>query len=335
MSDGDNPPSQTTAPAHVRVQIVGLGPEFDASKIEDGLTRLVRQIGRNIDLTRLDGVTLAIDYAEALLNLDRGYESEHRLQATRGDRGVGVAMSPTVIRDGVRKSHIVMNANVFFNMLNDGHEGRLIQLLAHECAHVEANAAFDGAIPNYLLGKRAENGREYVRWRAILACWDEYAACRLSARYGDDPGSDYETLFLDNVHDCRERANESIKAYRLHHDIQRVMGEVVEAYEQPLKYFSYYLGNLAGQEWQSSRSDTMKEALADHEWIVPYLQRLGDAHEKIWVEFGRWQSFDAFQQLGDVFEDLLAEGGVLFEVDDENPSHCCVHIPYSPQTMPT
>jgi hypothetical protein len=58
-----------------------------------------------IDLSRLDGVTIAADYGAALSDLDRGYETKGTLTAT-SDQATGVAMTPCVIRAGVLKSHI-------------------------------------------------------------------------------------------------------------------------------------------------------------------------------------------------------------------------------------
>lgn len=68
-------------------------------------------------------MTVAFDYDEALAELDRGYETTYQLTATKGV-AIGVAMAPTVIRDGVIKTHLVLNANYALSILEEpGEEG--------------------------------------------------------------------------------------------------------------------------------------------------------------------------------------------------------------------
>ncbi|QFI70519.1 hypothetical protein [Sinorhizobium alkalisoli] len=76
----------------------------------------VRELSRYINLERLDGITIAVDYNEALLDLDRGCETDHRLTPS-SELVEGVAMAPSVIRDGVLKSHLVLNAAYIFPCL--------------------------------------------------------------------------------------------------------------------------------------------------------------------------------------------------------------------------
>jgi len=47
----------------------------------DGKT--VRAVGGKFDLSGLNGVTLAVDYSRALLDVDRGYETNYKLNATK------------------------------------------------------------------------------------------------------------------------------------------------------------------------------------------------------------------------------------------------------------
>ncbi|WP_298125232.1 hypothetical protein [Brevundimonas sp.] len=77
----------------------------------DLVASYVRAISRRINLASLDGITIAGDYAQALLELDRGYETSHTLTPSEG-LAIGVAMTPSVIRDGVVKSHLVLNAGI-------------------------------------------------------------------------------------------------------------------------------------------------------------------------------------------------------------------------------
>ena len=104
------------------------------------------RLGSVFDLSHLDGVTVAYDYTQALLDLDRGYTTSHPLTPSEG-HAIGVAMTPSVIRDGVIKSHVPLSAP-YIAPIADGdhpHFQHALHLLAHECAHVEINHKFDAA----------------------------------------------------------------------------------------------------------------------------------------------------------------------------------------------
>ncbi|WP_222598066.1 hypothetical protein, partial [Neisseria gonorrhoeae] len=111
----------------------------------------VRALSRYIDMSALDGITIAADYAQALLELDRGYETNHKLTPSEGI-ALGVAMTPAVIRDGKVKSHILFNAGVLLPLEDDENEffEQALHTLAHECAHVEVTERFNAAFPGIL-----------------------------------------------------------------------------------------------------------------------------------------------------------------------------------------
>lgn len=58
------------------------------------LAAYIRYISKYINLERLDGVTVAFEYKEALNTLDRGFQPSEPLIATSSQEIVGVAMTP-------------------------------------------------------------------------------------------------------------------------------------------------------------------------------------------------------------------------------------------------
>ncbi len=326
---------QALAPSSLRsgfqVQVSGASGE-NAEEIALKLTGLLEGLGRQFDLSRLDGSTFAIDYPLALRELVRGYEGTQQLAPSQG-RVVGVAMTPTVIRDGELRSHLLVDANVFFGMLHDGRAERAIHLLAHECAHVEINAHYDRCFPDTLLRQRLTSIQESTRSGIILACWDEYAACARSAKYGENPAAEYEQTFVTHLSDARERANEFIKAYRLHRQVGQIIAEVSEVYGSLMKYAAYYLGNLAGlgNHWRDTPA--IVDALEGH-WFSAYFIRLADALAKLYAEIGTWANRDDFEVIGDIAEDLIREGGMFFYDSPTHPGEVGVSLPITPETVP-
>jgi hypothetical protein len=100
-----------TAPENISISLRGFDTEEHARAFGDLVATYVRSLSRYIDLTALDGITIAFDYAQALLELDRGYDTKHKLTPSEGIV-LGVAMTPAVIRDGKIKSHMLFNAGV-------------------------------------------------------------------------------------------------------------------------------------------------------------------------------------------------------------------------------
>ena len=142
----------TTVPENCMVTVNGLEPEA-ANDLGQNVATIMRVLSSKFDLSGLDGVTVAHDYHGALAALDRGREGLRPLRATHAEHSVGVAMSPTVIRDGAIKTHIVLPLWLMEHVTRPETEEfrTALQVLAHECGHVVEHAAFDRALPGVLL----------------------------------------------------------------------------------------------------------------------------------------------------------------------------------------
>jgi hypothetical protein len=175
----------STAPPSFSVQARGVDDTETATKVATLVGTIVRELGRHIGLQALDGVTVAFDYDQALLDLDRGYESSHQLRATNS-HVFGVAMTPSVIRDGELKSHILVRAPILLPLFDDADEEGIrtaIHVLAHECGHVEVTRQFDQCFPGVILRGQLPL-LDTLRWNTIFAVWDEYAVTWISAPFG-------------------------------------------------------------------------------------------------------------------------------------------------------
>ncbi len=73
------PERPATAPENISVSLRGFDTEEHARAFGNLVAAYVRAISRYIDLSTLDGITIAGDYAQALLDLDRGYATTHKL----------------------------------------------------------------------------------------------------------------------------------------------------------------------------------------------------------------------------------------------------------------
>ena len=286
--EGDTPPM--TAPDSFSVTVDCFESEEDATSYANLIGQYVREVSRYIDLARLDGVTIANDYVKSLSNIDRGYESNHTLTPTE-DHAIGVAMTPAVLRDGKVKSHIIIDANIAMplNDANDEYFDLALHTFVHECAHVEVTAKFDASFPGLLLQRKFGNMHDGIRWQIISACWDEYAVTSICANYGKDPTDGYEEVFINVLLNARDSANECIKEYRRHGDVDKVYQEVYRIYGQLLKFASYHIGNLAGKN--ISVNDRIKTVNAlDGHWFYKYFFELKGYLDELARNYGKWNS---------------------------------------------
>lgn len=321
-----------TTPRHWQASVRAFEDEQRATKFGLLVMAYINELSRDINLGGLDSITIASNYPQALLDLDRGYVTSYELKATC-DIAEGVAMSPAVIRDGAVKTHIVFNAAYLLPIEDQQHKDFLqaVHLLAHECAHVEVTNVFNKAFPGTLLKPLVGDLHDSLRWQVISSCWDEYAATWISALYGRDPTTDYEMTFLQVLSEAEDKANAAIVAYRLHGDHSQIALDVYAAYGNLMKYACYQLGNLAGRGLSICDLPKTKAALQDH-WFAPYLARLADNCRAIAESYGKWDDKSAFEKIGDVADDLIAERGLtLRRLAD---GQLFVDVPFTFETMP-
>lgn len=317
-----------SVPENLKIDVVGLPSQLE-SMIKQFLSEILNLIGHKMNLSSLDGVTFALDYHQALLDLDRGYETNFKLQPSN-DHGVGVAMSPSVIRNGELKTHVLISAPAFFSMLEAGRTDMLRNIVAHECAHVELNRLFEESFPKVLLHSK-QNVLDHFRIECMLTCWNEFGACWRSAEFGPTDVLHYESAFLPALEEARSSANEAIMQYRTHGDVSVVVNKVCGLYSALLKYSAYHLGNLYGHgiDWRTVPSTT--EPLNDH-WFLPYFERLDSACKAIAMNIGNWKACAAFDELKDIAEEVVADGGMHFKRHEED--RISLDIPMTIETMP-
>lgn len=328
--DTEPPP---TAPENISVSLRGFDTEEHARTFGNLVATYIRALSRYIDMSALDGITIAADYTQALLELDRGYETNHKLTPSEGI-AMGVAMTPAVIREGKVKSHILFNAGVLLPLEDEKNEffKQALHTLAHECAHVEVTERFNAAFPGVLLQSKSPNLHAHCRWEIIKACWDEYAVTQICAPFGQRPTDGYEETFIAALDQTRPQANGCIRAYRLHGNLEQVIAEVYGVYGELMKFASYHLGNLTGLGLTLDDVPKTAAALSGH-WFEPFFGKLKQAFGDIAAGYGEWTDRSAFEALGDVADEIVADGGMTISNHrDDGTFH--VDIPFTPKTMP-
>lgn len=263
-----------------------------------------------LNLERLDGVTVAVDYAAALASLDRGFQATRPLQPS-GEMARGVAMAAPILRGGVLKAHLMLDATHINELIRSegARNNEFIYLLAHECAHVAYMRERDLAFPGFFLQQGAPDLEMEQRWQTSLSCWEEYAACRLSATFFPNQILYYEQTFSDVLDLARDRADQRIGSYGLHGHEQRLVVEVAREYRGLMTYASYVIGHLTGAQMELSEA---LQAKLDGHWFAPFYVELEAALQALWERAGQWTEWSEFDPVGHIGRRVMRDGGVDF-----------------------
>jgi len=285
---GPEPP--VSAPERIHVSLRNFSDKAAAERFGGVIAGCVREISRYVDLERLDGITVAYDYDDALAQLDRGFTPSRQRTRTNDERLIGVAMAVPVMRSGIVKSHPVFFAPSVIPLENKDDDAfrQALYLVAHECGHVEDLKHRDTCFPGTLLQKTFTDYEEALLEQVVGAIWEEYAACRVSALFHAEQLQVYEESFVSVVAGARERSNVLIQAYRIHGDIDRVLQEAGHELLEPLRMAAYLAGHMDGIDVSEKDVPAAMACLASSPYAgcVPDLQ---EALREIWSKRGQWR----------------------------------------------
>jgi hypothetical protein len=322
-----------TAPADLPVSVRGFPSAQEAERIANAVGCAARIISRAIDLERLDGITIAANYPDALAAVDRGYPNAKIPTPTTGAEIVGVAMSVNVLRHGIVKAHLVFAAGAMLPLL-DGDDPNFplaLSLIAHECGHVADLKHRDLKFPGTIL--QASRGGFYQQVIVPLAevLWEEYAACRASAIFCEDETPRFEESLVSMMNVALPRAQAVVRAYRLHGEIVRVLAEAGNALCEPLRMIAYLRGHLDGLGQELEEAPTARDLIAASSYAA-LADQLTLTLRDLWSRRSDWASLDEFEPLRKICIEAFALGGLYLKPADSEQWY--IDIPLTPQTTP-
>lgn len=322
-----------TAPESISVSLRGFAEPDQATRFGNLIADIVRSMSKYIDLTQLDGITVAYDYDEALAQVDRGFDARRPLRRTADGYNVGVAMAPAVLRNGVVKAHLVFFAPAVLPLEDQSSPGfrDALYLVAHECAHVEDLRHRDACFPGTILQREIVDCEEAILDPAARVLWEEYAACRASAVFGEEQGAVLEESFASVLPTARGRVNAAILSYRVHADIERVLHEAGSPLCEPLRLAAYLLGHLDGRDQDMDTVPRARDLLVGSQY-ESFVERLHGVLRGLWSRRGLWSSPAEFDPLKDIVRELFADGGMILQRRPDGSLY--VAIPFTTETTP-
>jgi hypothetical protein len=300
-----------TAPENYNIRLDG----FESKELAEAFGQLlgfhVHCISRVINLSRLDGITVAYDFEGALKTLDRGFPSTLTLAPT-SDFAQGVAMTPAVKRDGIAKAHMVFNA-AHVRPLEDQQSTlwrEAFYMVGHECAHVQLLMDTDDSFPGAMFTDPFKTDFERFQHSISSPCWDEYVASRLSASFCEEHVKYYEETFLTVLAGIKERTAKHREAYFQTKDHTSLAYALKTEYTRLLKYTSYLVGHLSGLDGDFGRAPKAKLLIQNGHWFKDHLLALDSKLDQLWKSYRKWNSLAVFTGIAEVCLELVATDNV-------------------------
>ncbi|MGP1664878.1 MAG: hypothetical protein ACTS5I_02975 [Rhodanobacter sp.] len=334
--DPETPLQPCTVPSTCQLSFRGLGDDAEWNgRFQEAVRQLVIGCGRCMDLALLDGVTVGVDYDDALASVELGYESSIAKQYTNADGLIGVGKMLRVKREGQIEVHVVINANAICALADQEHEmfWPCANIVAHELAHVAVVGWFEAHSPGIMLSPRQGDWAVATLREAAHAIWEEYAACRLSAKFNQ--GNVVRDNYAQGLETASEgaiaSARDSIKAYRSHGDVSQLLVEACRPIANALKMASYLMGHLDGSDNEFEISTQCP--IASGSEFAPVLPDLLDALREAWDKRLDWNGLEGVDGIVDVIVAALATAGAKVTLCNAAPGSR-VDVPRTAETMP-
>ncbi len=314
--DFDELLSKSTVRDDLPLSVAGDFPvEEDAHKLLYTVFGFAKVFGSVFDLTALDGITVADDYVAALRAVDRGYPGMKAATPTRDEFGAGCAMAVPVLRDGMHKSHVVLDSRLVRHLVNPQSEyyGLAVHTLCHEMAHVYDHMLRSKAMPGHY-GSSIIDLRETVLMEFAMAAWDEYTASRLSAHWGTpDYCSGYEQTLVPMLGSLLARSEAAKRAFGEHGNVERTMSELREVFGTFFIRASYLIGHIDGLERTlDEEAPSLASALLGTTWFNMLWERYMNILRSMFEKIDRWEGVQVYGPLKELGEELLLRGGMGF-----------------------
>jgi hypothetical protein len=248
---------------------------------------------------------------------------------------IGVGKTLRVRRNDELKAHVVINASCLAALADTEDEmfWPAANILAHELAHVAVIGWFENHSPGIMLSQPQGDWATTTLREAAHTIWEEYAACRLSAcvSHGEVVTDSYVEGLELSVNGALSSARDSIKAYRTHAEVDRLLVEASRSVANPLKMAAYLMGHLDGL---SCEIDFNERCPNTHESeFGSLLPKLLEALRYAWDTRESWNGLKGVDGLVIVIVEALAISGAIVTLSENEPGSR-VDVPFTAATMP-
>lgn len=308
--------------------------EGEAREFAQRIWAWAHGLSRYLDLSRLEKIVVAWDYAKALadINLDDSRETPPATP-TSNEYGEGGAMALHVVRSGELWNVVVIAAPLVRPLLDetDPSHDLALQTLVHELMHVDDLRLFTRTFPGGWRAAASKDAREATLHKIVSPCQSEYSAQRRSAWAAPEFGFEYLKMLEGALRDAEDKIREARLSYRVSGDLDTYWPIVTERATFLFQALGYALGHA---DWAIDRREEDPE-LADR--YEARLRDLSDLPNGWLIEACReavlpiyrqteWTSLEVFDELVAVGEQFLNEHGMFTRLEN---GQLYVDMPYT------
>lgn len=319
----------------LNISVGGLIDAEKASEFAHHIGAYIDALGRVIDLSRLDAVTVTDQYANALAEVDRGFETQNVVTHSQNEDIVGVAMCIHVLRNDQPKVHLVaqieMLLPIWVHEPGSPEHSQALQLLAHECAHIEDLKRLDEIAPGRILRERYKDEFDQMFSPVGTGMWEEYYACRRTAKFYPDGSQPFTESLISCLDNNQRSIDAAIRQYRFHADLGRLIEETHELAMRALRVAAYLIGHCDGLEQDWRKSPEIAKRLKGHH-LRALLDDMTDELRDLWGRRSDWTGNAETSGLNDIAWDAYVEAGII--VRETSDGGLYIDVPFTPSNTP-
>jgi hypothetical protein len=309
------------------VNFLDCADQETAQKIAVAVNHIVSAMSQYILLKRLEFITFAQDYISALRGIERGYSVSEPLTPTDADFGIGVAMTPLILCDGVVKACIVLQAWLGHALISEDSDSQSIAIhtLANQLAHVACIEMIDRTLPGILLSPIEDDWDAWL-FNQMFKAFTAYYAARISAGFNPKTGSGHRDILMTVMERMQEAIPRERLAYRTHGDLHRFLELAISSIGVMMTYAGTLLGHYDGlsQSIYDDEGDLMQsmEKIGLKAWADVFRRDL----DRLFERRGKWESIQEFLPLNGHIERVLWQFGIFPWRNDQGQVR--VEIPF-------
>jgi hypothetical protein len=312
----------------VPVSFLGTFDQDERKRISEVVSDVLVESAWTVPLDRIEGITFADDYPAALSSVDPGIPG-CAPPATREDEGLrGIAKCPTVLRDGVVQSHIVIHGDIGRALLSDDTEQQsfAVSVLANQLAQAGVTQVIDEALPGVLLSSAHDtDALAAVLHPCTYPAWNAYFASRGAPFLPEAQLKNNQEVLLIAIQQAFVAIPRARLAYRTHGSIDGLLSAALPQITSVLEVAARVLGSAdgLGREplYDAAELETELRQRELHAWLTDFRRDLS----YLWDRRGAWEGYGEFLALNRHAERLLWPFSIFLWLTADG--QCWVEVP--------
>lgn len=252
------------------------GNEDIAKQYNNTVHSVIKNLSGMMPLQDLDGITVAVDYDDAVSKLGCNDPLIHSVRTVLP----GVALPVTVVREGQYKKHLIFRASIANGWISDNSQiyAFSIYLLAKMLASIAYTSLFN-ELPHL---KTSEMNRQLQT--AVANVPAQYWCAKQVASIAPDEGKRYADLVIHSINHAKSEINDIRSSNTNQIDVDKILLTALKVSSSVLTYAADWIGHRDGlSDNQPFDGNCLPDRLAIYglkSWILLFARDLSACYTK-------------------------------------------------------